>query len=66
MILPSSHHSNGKIPPKFPKPRSHPTDGADFIRDKIMCMNYKDTRTTEMGMAFAPKTLNSGLEPQCP
>ena len=44
MILPSSHHFNDKIPPKFPKPRFHPNDGAELIRDKIMCTTFKDTR----------------------
>jgi len=44
MTLPTSHHSKGKIPPKFPKPRSAPKDGAEFIRDKIMSMNFEDTR----------------------
>jgi len=44
MMIPSSHHSNGKIPPKFPKPRSDPNDGAELIRDKIMCTNIKDAR----------------------
>jgi len=44
MTLPSSHHFKGKIPPKFPKPRSSPKHGAEFIRDKIMSMNFKDTR----------------------
>ena len=44
MTLPSSHHSKCKIPPKFPKPRSAPKHGAEFIRDKIMSMNFKDTR----------------------
>jgi len=30
MTLLSSHHSKGKIPPKFPKLRSTPKDGAEL------------------------------------
>jgi len=44
MTLPSFHHSKGKIPPSFPKPRTSPKHDAEFIRDKIMSMNFKVTR----------------------
>jgi len=44
MMLPSLHHSKGKIPPRFPKPRTVPKHGDEFIRDKIMSMNFQDTR----------------------
>jgi len=43
MMLPAIQHFKGKIPPRFPKPRTAP-NGAEFIRDKITNMNYQDTR----------------------
>ena len=44
MTLPSSHHSKGKIPPRFPKPHTPPKHGAEFIRYKIISMNLQGTR----------------------
>ena len=44
MMLPALYHSKGKIPSSFQKPRTLPKHSTEFIRDKILSMNYKDTR----------------------
>jgi hypothetical protein len=44
MMLPAIQHFKEKIPPRFPKPRTAPKYGAEFICDKITNINYQDTR----------------------